>query len=207
MFAPKAKRVIYLFMSGAPSHIDLFDPKPKLKELTNTELPASVRKGQRITGMTSGQKAVAVRRVAVRVRASATASAAMELSDLLPNIGKIADDICLIRSMHTEPINHDPAVTFFATGNQQPGRPVMGSWITYGLGSENANLPGFIVLLSGAAAVSRCRRVTGATGFLPSAIIKACSSAGRRRGPVSLQPEGRFQRRRAAAARSIRCRS
>ncbi len=162
--APKAKRGIYLFMSGAPSHIDLFDPKPKLKELTNTELPASVRKGQRITGMTSGQKQLLC--VGSPFEFKRHGKCGMELSDLLPNIGKIADDICLIRSMHTEPINHDPAVTFFATGNQQPGRPVMGSWITYGLGSENANLPGYIVLLSGGGGQPLQARYWG-NGFLP----------------------------------------
>ncbi len=163
-FAPKAKRVIYLFMSGAPSHMDLFDPKPKLKELTNTELPASVRMGQRITGMTSGQKQLLC--VGSPFEFKRHGKCGMELSELLPNIGTIADDICLIRSMHTEPINHDPAVTFFATGNQQPGRPVMGSWITYGLGSENANLPGFIVLLSGSGGQPLQARYWG-NGFLP----------------------------------------
>ncbi len=163
-FAPKAKRVIYLFMSGAPSHIDLFDPKPKLKELTNTELPASVRMGQRITGMTSGQKQLLC--VGSPFEFKRHGKCGMELSELLPNIGKIADDLCLIRSMHTEPINHDPAVTFFATGNQQPGRPVMGSWITYGLGSENANLPGYIVLLSGGGGQPLQARYWG-NGFLP----------------------------------------
>ena len=163
-FAPKAKRVIYLFMSGAPSHMDLFDPKPKLKELTNTELPASIRMGQRITGMTSGQKQLLC--VGSPFEFKRHGQCGMEISELLPNIGKIADDICLIRSMHTEPINHDPAVTFFATGNQQPGRPVMGSWITYGLGSENANLPGYIVLLSGSGGQPLQARYWG-NGFLP----------------------------------------
>jgi hypothetical protein len=163
-FTPKAKRVIYLFMSGAPSHMDLFDPKPRLKELTNTELPASVRMGQRITGMTSGQKQLLC--VGSPFEFKKHGRCGMELSELLPNIGKIADDICLIRSMYTEPINHDPAVTFFATGNQQPGRPVMGSWITYGLGSENANLPGFIVLLSGGGGQPLQARYWG-NGFLP----------------------------------------
>jgi len=163
-FAPRAKRVIYLFMSGAPSHMDLFDPKPKLKELTNTELPASVRMGQRITGMTSGQKQLLC--VGSPFEFKRHGRCGLELSELLPNIGTIADDICLIRSMHTEPINHDPAVTFFATGNQQPGRPVMGSWITYGLGSENANLPGYIVLLSGSGGQPLQARYWG-NGFLP----------------------------------------
>src|SRR5262245_41746166 len=160
----KAKRVIYLFMSGAPSHMDLFDYKPKLKELTNTELPTSVRMGQRITGMTSGQKQLLC--VGSPFGFQKRGACGMELSELLPNIGKITDDICLIRSMHTEPINHDPAVTFFATGNQQPGRPVMGSWVTYGLGSENGNLPGFVVLLRGGGGPPLKARYWG-NGFLP----------------------------------------
>src|SRR5881398_518383 len=146
-FAPKAKRVIYLFMSGAPSHIDLFDYKPKLKELTNTELPASIRMGQRITGMTSGQKQLLC--VGSPFEFKTFGHCGMELSELLPHTAKVVDELALIRSMYTEPINHDPAVTFFATGNQQPGRPTMGAWISYGLGSENQNLPAYIVLLSG----------------------------------------------------------
>ena len=160
----KAKRIIYLFQSGAPSHIDLFDHKPKLKELTNTELPASVRMGQRITGMTSGQKQLLC--VGSPFAFSKHGNCGMEFSELLPNISKLADDICLVRSMFTEPINHDPAVTYFGTGHQQPGRPTMGSWITYGLGSENANLPGFVVLLSGGGGQPLQARYWG-NGFLP----------------------------------------
>jgi hypothetical protein len=160
----KAKRIIYLFQSGAPSHMDLFDPKPRLKELTNTELPASVRMGQRITGMTSGQKQLLC--VGSPFEFKKHGNCGMELSELLPNIARQADDLCLVRSMFTEPINHDPAVTFFGTGNQQPGRPTMGSWITYGLGSENANLPGFVVLLSGSGGQSLQARYWG-NGFLP----------------------------------------
>src|SRR5258707_138732 len=146
-FAPKAKRVIYMFMSGAPSHIDLFDHKPKLKDLTNSELPASVRMGQRITGMTSGQKQLLVVGSPFEFKRHGKCQA--EISELLPHTGSIVDDIAIIRSMFTEPINHDPAVTFLGTGNQQPGRPTMGAWITYGLGNLNRNLPGFVVLLSG----------------------------------------------------------
>jgi hypothetical protein len=160
----KAKRIIYLFQSGAPSHMDLFDHKPRLKELTGTELPASVRMGQRITGMTSGQKQLLC--VGSPFAFKKHGQCGMEFSELLPHTAKLADDLCLIRSMHTEPINHDPAVTFFGTGNQQPGRPTMGSWITYGLGSENANLPGFVVLLSGAGGQSLQARYWG-NGFLP----------------------------------------
>ncbi len=163
-FAPKARRIIYLFMSGAPSHIDLFDYKPKLKELTNTELPASVRMGQRITGMTSGQKQLLC--VGSPFAFKSFGKCGMELSELLPHTGEIADDIALIRTMYTEPINHDPAVTFFATGNQQPGRPTMGAWASYGLGSENQNLPAFIVLISGSGGQPLQARYWG-SGFLP----------------------------------------
>lgn len=163
-FAPKAKRVIYLFMSGAPSHIDLFDHKPRLKDLTGTELPESVRMGQRITGMTSGQKQLLC--VGSPFQFSRHGKSGAELSELLPHTAKIADDITIIRSMHTDPINHDPAVTYFGTGNQQPGRPTMGAWISYGLGSENANLPSFVVLLSGGGGQPLQARYWG-NGFLP----------------------------------------
>jgi hypothetical protein len=162
--APKAKRVIYLFMSGAPSHIDLFDHKPKLQELTNTELPPSIRMGQRITGMTSGQKQLLC--VGSPFAFQRHGRSGMEFSELLPHTAGIADELCMIRSMFTEPINHDPAVTYLTTGHQQPGRPVMGSWVTYGLGSENANLPGFVVLLSGGGGQPLQARYWG-NGFLP----------------------------------------
>ena len=162
--APRAKRVIYLFMSGAPSHIDLFDPKPNLKDRTGSELPASVRMGQRITGMTSGQKQLLV--VGSPFEFQRHGKAGVELSELLPHTGKIVDDFALIRSMTTEPINHDPAVTFFGTGNQQPGRPTMGAWVSYGLGSDNQNLPAFIVLLSGGGGQPLQARYWG-SGFLP----------------------------------------
>jgi hypothetical protein len=163
-FAPKAKRVIYLFQSGAPSHLDLFDPKPKLKELTKTELPNSIRMGQRITGMTSGQKQLLV--VGSPFKYAAHGKSGMQISELLPWTAKVADDIALVRAMYTEPINHDPAVTFFATGNQQPGRPTMGAWLSYGLGSENANMPAFVVLLSGGGGQPLQARYWG-NGFLP----------------------------------------
>ena len=164
-WAPKAKRVIYLFQSGAPSHLDLFDPKPKLEQMTGEELPPSVRMGQRITGMTAGQtvlKCVGSAYPFQRYGKSGT-----ELSSLLPHTGSIVDDIALIRSIHTDPINHDPAVTFFGTGNQQPGRTTMGAWLAYGLGSENANLPSFVVLTSGSGGQALQARYWG-NGFLPA---------------------------------------
>jgi hypothetical protein len=164
-FAPKAKRVIYLFQSGAPSHLDLFDPKPNLKDLTGKELPKSVRGDQRITGMTSGQAQLLVAGSPFKFEAHGRCGT--EISELLPYTAKIVDEIALIRGMYTEPINHDPAVTFISTGNQQPGRPVMGAWMSYGLGSENHNLPAFVVLLSGGGGQPLQARYWG-NGFLPS---------------------------------------
>jgi len=163
-FAPKAKRVIYLFMSGGPSHIDLFDPKPALKARAGEELPASVRNGQRITGMTSGQSQLLM--VGASHGFKARGQSGAEVSELLPHLGEIVDDVAIVRSMHTDPINHDPAVTFLLTGNQQPGRPTVGSWVSYGLGSENKNLPEYVVLLSGAGGQPLLSRYWG-NGFLP----------------------------------------
>lgn len=163
-FAPKAKRVIYLFQSGAPSHIDLFDPKPKLKDLTGTELPKTVRGDQRITGMTSGQKQLLV--VGSPFEFKPHGKCGTEISEILPHTAKIVDDITLIRTMVTDPINHDPAVTFFATGHQQPGRPTMGAWMSYGLGSVNKNLPAYVVLVSGGGGQPLQARYWG-NGFLP----------------------------------------
>lgn len=162
--APKAKRVIYLFQSGAPSHLDLFDPKPKLAQMTGEELPPSVRMGQRITGMTAGQAAWLCAGAAFPFQRFGKNG--VELSEKLPHIGSIVDDIALIRSMVTEPINHNPAVTFFGTGHQQPGRPTMGAWLSYGLGSENENLPAFVVLTSGSGGQALQARYWG-NGFLP----------------------------------------
>lgn len=143
---PKVKRVIYLFQSGAPSQLETFDYKPKLEEMWGLDLPESVRNGQRLTGMSSGQRtfplAASVYKFAQHGRSRTW------VSELLPHHTKIVDDLCFIKSMHTEHINHDPAVTFMQTGNQIGGRPSMGSWISYGLGSENQNLPAFVVLLS-----------------------------------------------------------
>ena len=164
-FAPRAKRVIYLFMSGAPSQIDLYDPKPKLREMSGQLLPESVRMGQRITGMTSGQKYLLC--VGSPFDFKRQGKCGMELSAMLPHIGSVADDICLLRAVHTDPINHDPAVTFLFSGNQQPGRPTLGAWVSYGLGNENSSLPAFIVMLSGHGGQSLQSRYWG-NGFLPS---------------------------------------
>src|SRR5438067_1502329 len=165
--APRAKRVIYLFMSGGPSHIDLFDYKPRLRQLHGTELPASIRMGQRITGMTAGQSTFPC--VAPMFRFQRHGQCGLWLSELLPHTGTIADDICVIKSLHTEAINHDPAITFIQTGSQQPGRPSMGAWLSYGLGTENQDLPAYIVLISHGKQSDQplFGRLWG-SGFLPS---------------------------------------
>lgn len=145
-FAPKAKRVIYLFQDGAPSQLESFDYKPKLREMMGQELPPSVRGNQILTGMTAKQASFPL--VGSFYDFKQYGESKAWVSDLFPHIGKIAGDICIIRSMYTEAINHDPALTFFQTGAQQGNRPSMGSWVSYGLGSENKNLPAFTVLLS-----------------------------------------------------------
>ena len=143
---PRVKRVIYLFQSGAPSQLETFDYKPKLEEMWGQELPESVRNGQRLTGMSSGQRSFPLAASVYKFNQYGKSRA--WVSELLPHHTRIVDDVCFIRSMHTEHINHDPAVTFIQTGNQIAGRPSMGSWVSYGLGSENKNLPAFVVLLS-----------------------------------------------------------
>jgi hypothetical protein len=168
-FAPKAKRVIYLFQSGAPSHIDLFDYKPKLQEHRAENLPDTIRMGQRITGMTSGQKTLPVAPSIFKFAQHGKNGA--WLSELLPHTAGIVEDIAIIKSMHTEAINHDPAITFIQTGSQQPGRPSIGSWMSYGLGSENQDLPAYIVLISQGTGNTNDQPLFGrlwGSGFIPS---------------------------------------
>ena len=145
-FAPKAKRVIYLFQNGAPSQLESFDYKPKLSEMQGHDLPESIRMGQRLTGMTANQEKFPM--VGSKFAFRQHGQSGAWVSDLFPNMAKIVDDICIIKSMHTEAINHDPALTFMQTGAQVGNRPSIGSWLSYGLGSENKNLPAFCVLLS-----------------------------------------------------------
>jgi len=165
----KARHVIYLFMHGGPSQLDLFDHKPDLKKLHGQELPASVRGSQRLTGMTSGQSSFPVTSSLFQFQRHGQSGA--WVSDSLPRTAEIVDELCFIRSMHTEAINHDPAVTLLQTGHQQPGRPSFGSWLSYGLGSDNQNLPAFVVLLSRGSAARPAdplyARLWG-SGFLPS---------------------------------------
>ncbi|GAB3931355.1 DUF1501 domain-containing protein [Larkinella terrae] len=166
-FSPKVKRVIYLFQSGAPSQLDLFDYKPKLETMWGQDLPESIRKGQRLTGMTAGQSRFPL--AASKFKFAKHGNSQMWVSELLPYTSRITDDLCFIRSMNTEAINHDPAVTFFQTGSQQAGRPSFGSWASYGLGSDNQNLPAFVVLLSkGRNGDQPLYAKLWSNGFLPS---------------------------------------
>ena len=165
----RAKRIIYLFMHGGPSQLDLFDHKPDLRKRHGEELPASVRGDQRLTGMTSGQKSFPVTSSAFRFHQRGDSGA--WVSEILPETAKIVNELCIIPSMHTEAINHDPAAMLLQTGHQQPGRPSFGAWASYGLGTENSNLPAFVVLLSHGSAARPAdplyARLWG-PGFLPS---------------------------------------
>nr|WKN40264.1 DUF1501 domain-containing protein [Tunicatimonas sp. TK19036] len=166
-FAPKAKRVIYLFQSGGPSQLETFDYKPTLAERVGEELPDSVRGGQRLTGMTAGQKSFPLAGSVFNFAQYGKSGA--WVSELMPHTAQIVDELCFIKSMHTEAINHDPAITFFQTGSQQNGRPSIGSWISYGLGSDNENLPSFCVLLSrGREGGQPLYAKLWGSGFLPS---------------------------------------
>jgi hypothetical protein len=168
-FAPKAKRVIFLHQSGGPSQIETFDYKPALDKLHGTELPDSIRKGQRITGMTSGQATFPCVKSIFKFAQHGQSGA--WVSELLPHTAKVVDDLTIIRTMNTDAINHDPAITFIQTGFQQPGRPSIGAWVSYGLGSENQNLPAFVVLLSTAHAINTDQPLFSrlwSSGFLPS---------------------------------------
>jgi hypothetical protein len=168
-FAPKAKRVIYICQAGGPSQTELYDYKPGLARRHGQELPPSVRKQQRLTGFTSGQGEYPI--VASRFKFARRGECGAWMSELLPRLSTVADDLCFVRSMHTEAVNHDPAVTFMLTGMQQPGRPSIGSWLSYGIGSENENLPAFVVLLTPGliqdASTPLSARHWG-SGFLPS---------------------------------------
>jgi hypothetical protein len=144
--SPKAKRIIYLFQSGAPSQMDLFDPKPEMAAQKGKDLPDSIRKGQRLTTMTSGQKSFPIAPSIFKFAQHGQSGA--WFSEVMPHMAGIADEWCIVRSMHTEAINHDPAITFMQTGSQLAGRPSFGAWTAYGLGSENSDLPAYVVLTS-----------------------------------------------------------
>jgi len=166
-FAPKARRVIYLFCSGGPSHIDMYDYKPALNDIHGKELPASIRNGQRITGMTSGQKSFPC--VAPMFKFKKYGKHGTYVSELLPHTASVVDDIAIVKTVNTEAINHDPAITYINTGVQQPGKPSMGAWLSYGLGSPNSDLPAYVVMISKGRGQSQAlySRLWG-SGFLPS---------------------------------------
>ena len=175
-FAPKIKRVIYLMQSGAPSHVDLFDYKPLLAKLRGQEIPASVSMGQQSSTMTAGKGQPCLGAIAP-IRQHGKCGAWM--SDFLPHTAGIVDDLCIVKSMRTEGVNHAPAMTFLLTGGMQPGRPSMGAWLSYGLGSENEDLPTFCVMTSRdrkEPAASSFSITTGGADFFPPS-IKGCSSA------------------------------
>ena len=168
-FAPKARRVIFLFQSGAPSQIDLFENKPKLSELHGTELPDSVRQGQRITEMTQSQKSFPCASSIFKFKQHGKCGA--WISEVLPHTASVVDEIAIIRSVNTEAINHDPAITFINTGTQQLGKPSMGSWLSYGLGSESRDLPAYIVMISQGTGLAGGQPLFSrlwSSGFLPS---------------------------------------
>ena len=163
---PKARRIICLFQSGGPSHLDLFDYKPKLKDLDGTELPDSIRRGQRLTEMTSSQSSLPC--VASTFGFARHGESGAWLSETFPHLASVVDDLCFVKSLHTEAVNHDPAITLMNTGTQQLGKPSMGSWISYGLGSENRNLPAYVVLISQGDGGQPLFSRLWSSGFLPS---------------------------------------
>jgi hypothetical protein len=164
--APKAKRVVYLFMSGGPSQFETWDYKPKLYNMMGNELPDSVRKGQRLTGMSGSQSSLPIAPSLYNFKQHGQNGT--WVSELLPHTAKVVDDLCIIKSMFTEHINHDPAITFFQTGHQLPGRPSIGSWVSYGLGSDNQNLPTFIVLTTKNGGGQPLYSRLWGNGFLPT---------------------------------------
>ena len=165
-FAPRAKRVIYLFQSGGPAQMDLYDYKPFLNKVHKQEVPASVFKGQRLTGMTAGQSSFPVARSIFSFTRCGQSGTWIN-AELMPHLAKLVDELCIVKSMHTEAINHDPAITFFQTGFQIAGRPSIGAWLSYGLGSDNENLPAFVAMTSNRSGQPLYDRLWGA-GFLPS---------------------------------------
>ena len=167
-FAPKAKRVIYLFQSGGPSQMELFDYKPRLNDFQGQDLPESIRNGQRLTGMSATQSSFPI--VPSKFTFAQHGQSGAWVSELMPHTAKIADQLTFIKSMHTEAINHDPAVTFLQTGSQIAGRPSIGAWLSYGIGSETEDLPSFVVMISpgaGGGGQPLYDRLWG-SGFLPS---------------------------------------
>jgi hypothetical protein len=174
-FRPKAKRVIYLHMVGGPSQLDLYDYKPKMREWFDKDLPESVRQGQRLTTMTSGQKRFPI--APSKYKFARYGKSGMWVSELLPHTAQMVDDLCFIRSMKTDAINHEPAITFMQTGNQITGRPCIGSWVSYGLGSLNDNLPTFVVLVAKSTNTEQVQAISArlwSSGYLPGEYAGVC---------------------------------
>ena len=165
-FSPRAKRIVFLFQSGGPSQLETFDYKPRLYDLHGQDLPASVRMGQRLTGMSADQTEFPMTSSIFKFDQYGESRA--WVSELMPFTAEVVDDLCFIKSMHTEQINHDPAITFFQTGHQLPGRPSIGAWLSYGLGSDNQNLPTFIVLVSKNGVGQPLYARLWGNGFLPT---------------------------------------
>jgi hypothetical protein len=193
-FVPRAKRVIYLFQSGGPSHLDLFDYKPTLNKMNGNELPGSIRGEGRLTGMSSGQNSFPVAGSHFSFKQHGGSGAWM--SELMPHTSKIVDELCFVKSMYTDAINHDPAITFIQSGSQFPGRPSIGSWLSYGLGTDNENLPSFVVLVTqGQVGQPIYSRLWG-NGFLPSEHQGVQFRAGKNpvlylSNPPGVEPESR----------------
>ena len=166
-FAARARRVVYLFQSGGPSQLETFDPKPRLVAENGRELPDSVRRGQRLTGMSGNQSSLPLAGSLFRFAQYGQSRA--WVSELPPHTARIVDKLCIVRSLHTNAINHDPAITFFCTGSEIAGRPSMGAWLSYGLGSANRNLPSFVVLLTEKPVDQPLYARLWGPGFLPSA--------------------------------------
>ncbi|MAH66215.1 MAG: sulfatase [Phycisphaerae bacterium] len=195
-FAPRAKRIIYLFQSGGPSQLDLFDHKPALQDRNGEELPDSVRQGQRLTGMSGNQASLPMAGAQFKFRRHGECG--MWVSELLPRTAAIVDDLCFVRSMQTEAINHDPAITFLQTGSELAGRPSMGAWVSYGLGTENRDLPAFVVLMTKDKGGQPLYSRLWGSGFLESRLQGVQMRAGRDPVLYLANPEGvsRARRRR-----------
>ena len=195
-FPAKAKHVIYLHMVGGPSQLDLFDYKPQVQEWYDKDLPDSVRMGQRLTTMTSGQKRFPI--APTKFKFAQHGQSGMWLSELLPNLAKSVDDMCFIRSMHTEAINHEPAISYMQTGNQITGRPCLGSWVSYGLGSLNRDLPTFVVLVAKPTNTEQVQAISArlwSSGYLTGRARRRVVPLGRRSDSVHQQPARRPRQR------------
>ena len=206
-FPAKAKQVIYLHMVGGPPQMDLYDYKPRMRECYNVDLPETIRKGQRLTTMTSGQARFPV--APSKYRFDRHGKCGMWVTELMPYTARMVDDICFIRTMHTEAINHEPAICYMQTGNQITGRPCLGSWVSYGLGSLNENLPTFVVLVARPTNTEQLQAISARlwhSGYLPGEHAGVTFRNCRRPDPVHQQSAGRVPKA-SAAGRWTACAS